>query len=163
MKTPIILFAISLAVVLALNVSQPWATRRRFRRMAQQPDRPDEAGFIAALRCKGIPDDVSRCVFRGFRKWSSAVVPDFRVKTSDLLYSFLPIVAYDKEDILDDILQESRRSFPQDRRFPFSKETTVEDVAKFIANCERIDESEAQQCAAPLPSAPQSGPSEGAR
>jgi hypothetical protein len=130
MRAFLIVTACCIAVVLFLSLR----TRITVRLVAKRRSAYSEKDLLRALASKGVPDDVSRAVAAGFRKWASAIVPDFPVKPSDQLSFYHPIVAYDYEDILDEILTTSGRRW-QEKVFPASLRT-VEDVAHFVAGCE---------------------------
>jgi hypothetical protein len=127
-------FLISAICCIAIVFILSFRTRIAVRLEARRRSGYSEAELLKALTDRGIPDDVSRAVAVGFRKWASAIVPDFPVKPSDRLSFYHPIVAYDYEDILDEILTASGRRW-QEKRLPASLRT-VEDVAHFVAGCE---------------------------
>jgi hypothetical protein len=127
-------FLISAACCTAVVLFLSFRTRITVRLEARRRSRYTEAELLKALAERGIPNDVSRAVAAGFRKWASALAPDFPVKPSDRLSFYDPIVTYDYEDILDEILTTSARRW-QEKTFPASLRT-VEDVAHFVASCE---------------------------
>ncbi len=122
--------ACCIAVVLLLSLRTTIKVRLAARRRSGYTERD----LLQALASKGIPDDVARAVATGFRKWAWAIVPDFPVMSTDRLSFYHPIVAYDYEDILDEMLRASGRQW-REKTFPSSL-ATVEDVAHFIADCQ---------------------------
>jgi hypothetical protein len=130
MKGFFISAACCIAVVLFLSVRTAITVRLAAKRRAGYT----EGDLLRALTSKGIPDDVARAVASGFRKWASAIVLDFPVMPTDRLSFYHPIVAYDYEDMLDEMLHSCGRRW-REKTFPYSL-ATVEDVAGFVAGCE---------------------------
>ena len=127
-------FVISAACCIAVVLILSLRTRITVWLAAKRRSGYSENDLLRALASKGIPDDVARAVATGFRKWASAIVPDFPVMPTDRLSFYHPIVAYDYEDILDEMLRASRRQ-RREKTFLYSL-ATVEDVARFVAGCE---------------------------
>jgi hypothetical protein len=128
MKGMLIVGACCIAIVLFLS---QW-TRIRVRSEARKRSAYSETEFLKALESQGIPHEIARAVAAGFRKWASAIVRDFPVMPSDRLSFYHPIVAYDYEDILAEILTATGRCW---REKTFPPLSTVEDVARFVAGC----------------------------
>jgi hypothetical protein len=127
-------FLISAACCIAVVLFLSLRTRITVRLAARRRSGYSENDLLRTLASRGIPDDVARAVATGFRKWASAIVPDFPVMPTDRLSFYHPIVAYDYEDILDEMLRASGRQW-REKTFPYSL-ATVEDVARFVAGCE---------------------------
>jgi hypothetical protein len=130
MRAFVIVIGCCIAVVLLFSLR----TRITVRLVAKRRSGYSEKDLLRALASKGIPDDVARAVAAGFRKWASAIVPDFPVMPTDRVSFYHPIVAYDYEDILDEMLRAAGRQW-REKTFPYSL-ATVEDVARFVAGCE---------------------------
>ncbi len=130
MRAFLIVTACCVAVVLFLSLR----TRITVHLVAKRRSAYSERDLLRALVSKGIPDDVARAVATGFRKWASAIVPDFPVMPTDRLSFYHPIVAYDYEEVLEGMLRASGRQW-REKTFPYSL-ATVEDVARFVAGCE---------------------------
>lgn len=131
MRTFFISAACCIAVVLVLSLR----TRIRVWLAAKRRSGYSQNELLRAFASEGIPDDVARAVVAGFRKWASAIVPDFPVMATDRLSFYQPIVAYDYEEILDEMLRAAGRQC-REKTLPDSL-ATVEDVARFVAGCER--------------------------
>jgi len=132
MKVALITLVIILSI---LGANRIWITYRT-RRIAQHRKGMTQDQFADVLHAKGIPETISKAVFRGFQRWASAVVTDFPVEPADKIIFFDPITEFDYEDIVDDILDEVGKYWPKEKLLPHSKNMTVEDVARFIMNCE---------------------------
>jgi hypothetical protein len=115
MRAFLIVTACCIAVVLILSLR----TRITVRLAAKRRCGYTERDLLQALASKGIPDIVARAVAAGFRKWASAIVPDFPVMPTDRLSFYHPIVAYDYEDILDEMLRASGKQW-REKAFPYS-------------------------------------------
>ncbi len=127
-------FLISAAGCIAVVPCLSLRTRIIVQFVAKRRSGYSEDDLLRALASKGIPDNVARAVAAGFRKWASAIVLDFPVMPTDRLSFYHPIVAYDYEDVLDEMLRASGRQW-REKTFPYSL-ATVEDVARFVAGCE---------------------------
>lgn len=129
MKALLISGACCVAIVLFLSLHTRFAVRREARRRLGHSERE----LLEELARQGIPDDIARAVAIGFRKWVAAIVPDFPVLPSDKISFYNQIVAYEFEDILEEILAASGRRWSE-KSFPSL--ITVGDVARFVAGCE---------------------------
>jgi len=110
----------SLIVVLGVVATFSFRTRIRLAREAQR-NRPTKAEFLLLANSRGISPEVSDAVYAGFQKWASAIIQDFRVSPIDRLALFMPIVAYDYEMIMDEILAEAGRVWPKSTPLPYTK------------------------------------------
>ena len=99
-----------------------------------------EEQFTASLASNGVPVEVARAVFKGFRKWSCELEDeesDFPLVPQLPVSEFTTFVAYDYEDILEDILAAVGRYWSE-KTFPDYSHWTLEDVARFVAGCPRV-------------------------
>jgi hypothetical protein len=132
MKGMLIVGVCCIAILLFLSLR----TSIRVRLEARRRSGYREAEFLQSLTSQGVPEEIARAVAAGFRKWASAIVQDFPVMPSDQLAFYHPIVAYDYEDILDEILKATGRCW-REKKFPAL--STVADVARFVTGLSGYD------------------------
>ena len=125
-------FLISLACVLAAIAVLSLRTRYRLRREAVRRWRPSKAEFIADVTSRGVSIEVGQAVYAGFQKWASPIVRDFPLAPTDRIALFIPIVVHDYEAIMDGIVTASGRSRSSDNRLPFTRDTTIADIAIWV-------------------------------
>jgi hypothetical protein len=104
-----------------------------------------EEQFADDLALRGVPHEIARAVFRSFRKWSCEIEDepsDFPLTPQLPVPEFTTFVAYDFEDILEDILATVGRH-RRAKVLPDCTHWTLEDVARFVAECPRVHEQAA--------------------
>jgi hypothetical protein len=121
----------SLIVVLGAAAIFSFRTRVRLVREAQR-NRPTKAEFLLLASARGISSEVSGAVYAGFQKWASAIIQDFRVSPIDRVALFMPIVAYDYEVIMNEILAAAGRIWPKSTPLPYTKKMTIIEMATII-------------------------------
>jgi hypothetical protein len=123
-----------LAVIFLIAV---WVKIRVLHRAKRRPGLTEEQ-FVGALGAKGIPKEIGRAVFAGFRKWGSCISDDFPITPELPLRDFVPWVEHDEVDIIHEVLTETGRHWPPKQLLPCSPDWTLADVAKFVAECPRV-------------------------
>jgi hypothetical protein len=99
-----------------------------------------EEQFGDDLVSRGVPCEIARAVFRSFHKWCCELEDepsDFPLNPQLQVPEFTTFVAYNYEDILEEILATVGRHWPE-KKFPDSAHWTLEDVARFVAKCPQI-------------------------
>ena len=129
----IVLFVL-LAVVFLLAVS----VKIRVLGRAKRRSGLTEEQFVGTLALRGIPEEIGRAVFGGFRKWGSCIADDFPITPDIPLREFSPWVEYDEDDIIHEVLLEVGRYWPPKQLLPWSPNWTLADIAKFVADCPRV-------------------------
>ena len=97
-----------------------------------------EEQFVCELVSRGIPDEIGHAVFAGFHKWSSSISDDFPIAPDIPLRDFVPWVEYDEVDVIHEILVKTGRHWPPKQLLPVLPTWTLEDLAKFVAGCQRV-------------------------
>jgi hypothetical protein len=104
-----------------------------------------EQQFEQSLAAKGVPPEVARAVFGGFRKWGTEIEgeqSDFPLTLELPVSEFTTFVAYDYEDIIGEILSAAGRGC-SGKTLPDNTNWTLEDVARFVARCPKHHEKAA--------------------
>jgi len=125
-------------VMLCIIAILSFKTRYCLHREAKRAGRPSENEFISKVMAKGVSFEVAHAVYVGFQKWASPFVRDFPVAPTDRISLFIPVVIYEYETIIYEILKETRRYSPLDKPFPQTRKMTVTDVAIFVENCKKL-------------------------
>lgn len=126
------------AVVVLLIYALVWRSyisRRSMKNLADSRAGYSQQSFILELKTNAVSEEVAYAVGERFRAWASCKVENFPIMPSDPLTLFLPIVDYDLEEVLDDILTTTGRQW-NNARFPITYQNTIADVAQFVARCE---------------------------